>query len=68
LRIAVENVWYHLIDRWQLFPDDRANGHFLEGTTLRELGRYMGEVEYPAMSGALARFQNRLKTVHCNAE
>jgi len=30
--------------------------------TLRELGKYMGEVEYPAVSIAIARFQNRLKT------
>jgi len=29
LRIAVENGWYHVLNRgidgWQLFPDDRAN-------------------------------------------
>jgi hypothetical protein len=30
--------------------------------TLRELGKYMGEVEYPAVSVVIARFQNRLKT------
>ena len=30
--------------------------------TLRELGRYMGEMGYPAVSVAIARFQNRLKT------
>jgi hypothetical protein len=30
--------------------------------TLRELGKYLGEVEYPAVSVAIARFQNRLKT------
>jgi hypothetical protein len=30
--------------------------------TLRELGKYMGEVEYPAVSVAIARLQNRLKT------
>jgi hypothetical protein len=30
--------------------------------TLRELGRYMGEVEYRAVSVAIAKFQNRLKT------
>jgi hypothetical protein len=29
---------------------------------LRELDKYMGEVEYPAVSLAIARFQNRLKT------
>ena len=34
LRITVENDWYHVLDRgidgrW-LFPDDRANEHFLE--------------------------------------
>ena len=101
-RIAVENGWYHVLNRGidgrQLFPDDRANEHFLEllesmperfglriheasrqrgngavglayylgqrhaGMTLRELGKYMGEVEYPAVSVAIARFQNRLKT------
>jgi len=32
------------------------------GKTLRELGKYKGEVEYPAVSVAIARFQNRLKT------
>src|SRR6516164_7101568 len=32
------------------------------GMTLRELGKCMGEVEYPAVSVAIARFQNRLKT------
>jgi hypothetical protein len=34
LRIAVENDWYHVLNRGsdgrQLFPDDRANEHFLE--------------------------------------
>ena len=32
------------------------------GMTLRELGKYLGEVEYPAVSIAIARFRNRLKT------
>ena len=32
------------------------------GMTLRELGKCMGEVEYAAVSVAIARFQNRLKT------
>jgi hypothetical protein len=32
------------------------------GRTLREHGKWMGEVEYPAVSIAVARFQNRLKT------
>jgi hypothetical protein len=32
------------------------------GITLRELGRYVGEVEYPAVSVAIARFEKRLKT------
>jgi hypothetical protein len=32
------------------------------GMTLRELGKCMGEVEYPAVSVAIARFQIRLKT------
>ena len=34
MRIAVENGWYHVVNRGidgrQLFPDDRANEHFLE--------------------------------------
>jgi putative transposase len=34
LRIDLENGWYHVmnraIDGRQLFPDDRANEHFLE--------------------------------------
>jgi len=34
LRIAVENGWYHVLNRGidgrQLFSDDRANEHFLE--------------------------------------
>jgi len=30
--------------------------------TLRELGKKMGEVESPAVSVAIARIQNRLKT------
>jgi len=32
------------------------------GMTLRQLGKYMGDVEYPAVNVAIARFQNRLKT------
>jgi hypothetical protein len=32
------------------------------GITLREFGRYVGEVEYPAVSVAIARFEERLKT------
>ena len=32
------------------------------GITLRELGRHVGEVEYPAVSLAIARFEKRLKT------
>ena len=34
LGMAVENGWYHVLNRGidgrQLFPDDRANEHFLE--------------------------------------
>jgi hypothetical protein len=30
--------------------------------TLHELGKYLGDVEYPAVSVAIARFENRLKT------
>ena len=33
------------------------------GMTLRELGKYMGEVEYPAVSVAIARFQNEDRTL-----
>ena len=36
-------------------------GQRYAGMTLRELGKYMGEVEHPAVSVAIARFQNRLK-------
>jgi hypothetical protein len=32
------------------------------GITLRELGRHVGEVEYPPVSFAIARFEKRLKT------
>ena len=33
------------------------------GMTLRELGKYMGEEEYPAVSVAIARFQNEDRTL-----
>jgi hypothetical protein len=32
------------------------------GIALRELGRHVGQVEYPAVSLAIARFEKRLKT------
>jgi hypothetical protein len=32
------------------------------GITLRELGRQVGEVEYPAVRLAIARFEKRLNT------
>jgi len=32
------------------------------GMTLRELGKFMGEVEYRAVRVAIARFQNRAET------
>ena len=56
---------------WEEVSRQRGNGavglaYYLgqrhAGMTLRELGKYMGEVEYPAVSVAIARFQNRLKT------
>jgi hypothetical protein len=56
---------------WEVVSRQRGHGvvglaYYLgqrhEGMTLRELGKCMGEVEYPAVSVAIARFQNRLKT------
>ena len=65
---AIVKVWKA---PWEEVSRQRGNGavglaYYLgqrhAGMTLRELGKYMGEVEYPAVSVAIARFQNRLKT------
>ena len=57
---------------WEVVSRQRGNGavglaYYLgerhAGMTLREHGKYMGEVGYPAVSVAIARFQNRPKTV-----
>jgi len=65
---AIEQVWKA---PWDEVSRQRGNGavglaYYLgqrhAGMTLRELGKYMGGVEYPAVSVAIARFQNRLKT------
>jgi hypothetical protein len=55
------------IDGRQLFPNDRANEHLpwtaaCGNDSTRSLASVMAEVEYPAVSVAIARFQNRLKT------
>jgi len=69
LRIpAIAKVWQA---PWEVVSRQRGNGavglaYYLgqrhAGMTLRELGKCMGDVEYPAVSVAIARFQNRLKT------
>jgi hypothetical protein len=65
---AIEKVWEA---PWEVISRQRGNGavglaYYLgqryAGMTLRELGKHMGEVEYPAVSVAIARFENRLKT------
>src|SRR5215475_12943558 len=65
---AIAKVWKA---PWEVVSRQRGNGavglaYYIgqrhAGMTLRELGKYMGEVEYPAVSVAIARFQNRLKT------
>ena len=65
---AIAKVWK---TPWEVVSRQRGNGavglaYYLgqrhAGMTLRELGKYMGEVEYPAVSVAIARSQNRLKT------
>jgi hypothetical protein len=65
---AIAKVWKA---PWEVVSRQRGNGavglaYYLgprhAGMTLRRLGKYMGEVEYPAVSVAIARFQNRLKT------
>ena len=65
---AIAKVWNA---PWEEVSRQRGNGavglaYYLgqrhAGMTLRKLGKYMGEVEYPAVSVAIARFQNRLKT------
>ena len=46
LRIAVPNGWYHVVNRGidgrQLFPDDRANEHFLELLQVSRAGLHSG--------------------------
>ena len=65
---AIATVWK---GPWEVISAQRGNGavglaYYLgqrhAGITLRELGRHMGEVEYPAVSVAIARFEERLKT------
>jgi hypothetical protein len=65
---AVATVWK---EPWKVISAKRGNGalgmaYYLgqrqAGITLRELGRHVGEVEYPAVSIAIARFEKRLKT------
>ena len=64
---AIAAVWKA---PWEVMSRQSGNGavglaYYLgqrhAGMTLRELGKYMGEVEYPDVSVAIARFQNRLK-------
>ena len=54
------------IDGRQLFPNDRANKYLPRTTACwndsTRAGKCMGGVEYPAVSVAIATFQNRLKT------
>lgn len=56
---------------WELLSAQRANGvaglayypgQRHAGITLRKLGRYLGKVEYPAVSVAITGFEKRLKT------
>lgn len=65
---AIATVWK---EPWEVISVRRGNGavglaYYLgqrhAGITLRQLGRHMGEVEYPAVSVAIARFEKRLKT------
>jgi hypothetical protein len=65
---AIATVWK---EPWEVISVQRGNGalglaYYLgqrhAGITLRELGRHVGEVEYPAVSLAIARFEKRLKT------
>jgi putative transposase len=63
---AISEIWKA---PWEEVSRTRGNGavglaFFLgqrhAGMTLRELGRHMGEVEYPAVSAAIKRFRERL--------
>ena len=63
-----QNPWK---EPWEVISVQSGNGalclaYYLgqrhAGITLRELGRHVGEVEYPAVSLAIARFEKRLKT------
>jgi hypothetical protein len=63
---AIATVWK---EPWEVISVQRralGQAYYLRqrhaGITLRELGRYVGEVEYPAVSLAIARFEKRLKT------
>ena len=65
---AIAKVWK---TPWEVVSRQRGNGavglaYYLgqrhAGMTLRELGKCMGDAEYPAVSVAIARFENRLKT------
>ena len=65
---AIATVWK---EPWEVICVQRGNGalglaYYLgqrhAGITLRELGRCVGGVEYPAVSLAIARFEKRLKT------
>ena len=65
---TIATVWK---EPWEAISVQRGNGalglaYYLgqrhAGITLRELGRYVGEVQYPAVSLAIARFEKRLKT------
>jgi hypothetical protein len=65
---AIEKVWKAPGEEVSLQRGNRAvglayyPGQRHAGMTLRQLGKYLGDVEYPAVSIAIARFQNRLKT------
>jgi len=65
---AIAKVWKA---PWEVVSRQRGNGavglayHLGQshaGMTLRELGHQMGDVEYPAVSVAIARLQKRLRT------
>jgi hypothetical protein len=65
---AIAKVWQA---PWEVVCRQRGNGaiglaYYLgqrcAGMTLRQLGRQMGNVEYPAVSVTIARFERRLKS------
>jgi hypothetical protein len=60
---AIATVWK---EPWEVISAQRGNGalglaYYLgqrqAGITLRELGRHVGQVQYPAVSIAIARFE-----------